>query len=597
MSLPPLPPPPGGPAQPAAAAGAGGGATSGGAGLGLKIGGGVVGLALVGGAAFGAYTLWENTLGGGGPQPADVLPASTVGYVRLDLDPSASQKVDLLNLIDRVPQVKDGLGLQDVDSQDDLREAAFTEWFGLEDLCDVDYDTDVKPWLGERAALAVVGDFEITDDEQETAESVAANSVIVIQVTDEEKARDGIVKLAEDCGIMDSIANDLDVDAGDPGIVFRDGYALVTIDQDAADAIDAAADKGTLAGDNEAFSDDMDALGEDGIVSGWYDQKTLFAKIEDSAPEELEDISGIYEKLETTAFTLRATDETLEIAGTAQVDHEFDLPDTESLAGLPADTLLGLSLVGGETLSGRLWDAIVPMAELYFDFQSAFYTCPDYDDYDYVEPSPAPTDPEVPPDPEVQPPTPTCEEPPTFDEQLEAFEAETGLSLPEDLEALFGQEFNIYVGGEDVDDAANAHDLEDALDAIDAGVEVVSDDKGETADVFEALIEYFHVGLDVTTTDEGVVIATNDDAADKLENDDDLGTTETFGSVIDEHDQLLGGGYLDIAGVVDALKAFGAPNEFTDELAFLRALGITAWAEDDGVVSFSAKLSFTPEEN
>ena len=584
--------------------------------LGLKIGFGVLTLALIAGAAVGvvAYT----KLSGGGPQPADVLPATTVAYARLDLDPSASQKIALLDLIDRVPEVKEGLGLEDVDSQADLREVAFTDWFGLEDTCGVDYDDDVKPWIGERLGLGLVGGFEITDDEDETTLSIAENSVLVLQVTDEDAAREGITKLVTECGVLEEIAGDLGEDLDEPGIAFRDGYALVTISPESADAIDAASDEGTLAGDNDKFSGDMDTLGEDGVASVWYDQGALFEKAEealdelgDDAPADVEEFLAAYEVLDTAAVTVRATDDSLEAAGVTTLTRDLDSPDEDGVAGLPEDTLIGASLVGGSQYADNIWTSVLPLGELFFGFQAFEYCFPEDEpdvETDPVEPAEPELEPLAPdgstvPEP-VDPGTAIPEEeddlqleectPPTFDDALEDFEDETGLTLPEDLGTLLGDELNLYVGSSGLDDLGRARDFDDLLDTVQAGIEITSD--GDVAGVLESLVEYIGVDLDVTETDDGAIVATNDGAAEALESDDGLAGTEAFGTVIEEQDRPLGGLFVDITGLVDALKAAGAPSEVTDDLTFLRAFGLSVWLEDDSTVSFSAKLSFNPED-
>ena len=633
-----LPPPPGapGPDTNAGAAGGpppptGGGTTDTGGSarrmpLGLKIGFGVLTLALIAGAAVGvvAYT----KLSGGGPQPADVLPASTVAYARLDLDPSASQKVALLDLIGRVPEVKEGLGLEDVDSQADLREVAFTDWFGLEDTCGVDYEDDVKPWIGERVGLGLVGGFEITDDEDETTLSIAENSVLVLQVTDEDAAREGITKLVTECGVLEDIAGDLGEDLDEPGIAFRDGYALVTISPESAEAIDAASDEGTLAGDNDKFSGDMDTLGEDGVASVWYDQGALFEKAEealdelgDDAPADVEEFLSAYEVLDTAAVTVRATDDSLEAAGVTTLTRDLDSPDEDGIAGLPEDTLIGASLVGGSQYADNIWSSVLPLGELFFGFQAFEYCFPE-DEPDVEPETVEPPEPELEPlEPEVSPaPEPTAPDgstvpdpidpepavpeeeddlefdectPPTFDDALEDFEDETGLTLPEDLGTLLGDELNLYVGSSGLDDLDRVGDVDELLDTVQAGIEITSD--GDVVGVLESLIDYIGVDLDVTETNDGAIVATNDDAAEALESDDGLSGTEAFGTVIEEQDRPLGGLFVDITGVVDALKSAGAPSEVTDDLTFLRAFGLSVWLEDDNTVSFSAKLSFNPE--
>jgi hypothetical protein len=578
-----LPPPPGTPAPPGPVPPPPGPRTSG-VPTGLKVGFGVLGLALIGGAAFAGYQVYD-TLSGGGAQPADVLPATTVAYTRLDLDPSASQKIALLDLIDRVPEVKEGLGLEDVESQADLREVAFTDWFGLEDACGVDYADDVQPWIGERVGLGLVGGFDITDDEDETALNVAENAVLVIQVTDEDAARTGITRLAQDCGILDDIAGDLGTDLGEPGIVFRDGYALVTISQDSADAIDRAADEGTLGADNAKFTDDMDRLGEDGVASLWYDQGALYdtaqealEELGDDAPDDVQEILDYYAQVDTAALTLRAADDSLEAAGVTTLTDELDVPDADGLAGLPEDTMIGLSLVGGSSLADELWASVTSFGELFFGFGAL-----DYDDYCF----PDPTAPEGDSQPE-------CSPPPTFEDTVEQFEDETGLSFPDDLATLLGDELSVYVGDDGVDDLQRADDLEEALEILSAGLEFRS--PGDVAGVLETLLDYSGIPLELTETDDGAIVATNADTADTIESDDGLGGTDQFGTVVEDHDQALGGLYVDIASLVDALKALGAPVDDLDDLSFLRALGVTSWLEDGNVVSFSAKLSFTPQD-
>ena len=568
--------------------------------LALKIGFGVLTLALIAGAAVGVVAFTK--LSGGGPQPADVLPATTVAYARLDLDPSASQKIALLDLIDRVPELKQELGLEDVDSQADLREVAFTDWFGLEDSCGVDYEDDVKPWIGERVGLGLVGGFDITDDEDETALSIAENAVLVLQVTDEDKAREGITQLVTECGVLEEVAGDLGTDLDEPGIAFRDGYALVTISPDSAEAIDAAADEGTLSGDNDAFADDMDALGEDGVASVWYDQGALFEKAQeaieqlgDDAPADVDELLAAYEILDTAALTVRASDDSLEAAGVTTLTRDLDAPDQDGVAGLPADTLIGASLIGGDQLADSVWSALLPLGELYFGFQ-AFDYCFGPDEPEAIEPElvePDPSEPTTPDDPELEPLVEECA-PPTFDDALEDFEDETGLSLPEDLATLLGDELNLYVGSEGIDDLDRARTFDDLLDTVRAGIEITSD--GDVVGVLESLVTYIGLDLDVTETGDGAIVATNGEAADALESDDGLAGTEALGTVIEEQDRPLGGLFVDITGVVDALKAVGAPNDVTDDIAFLRAFGLSVWLEDDDVIGFSATLSFNPEE-
>ena len=59
----------------------------------------VVAVVLVAG---GGYAAWQF-FAGGGPRPAEVLPASTFGLVTLDLDPSGGQKVEAIKTLRKFP--------------------------------------------------------------------------------------------------------------------------------------------------------------------------------------------------------------------------------------------------------------------------------------------------------------------------------------------------------------------------------------------------------------------------------------------------------------------------------------------------------------
>ncbi|MFT4187818.1 MAG: DUF3352 domain-containing protein [Aeromicrobium sp.] len=561
----------------------------------MKIGAGVLGAVLVvGGVGYGGYTVYDKTLGGGGPQPADALPANTIAYARVDLDPSASQKIALMDLIDRLPDVKKELGIEGLDSEDDLRETAFTDWFDLEDECGVSYADDVEPWIGQRVGVALTDDFEISDDEDETGESLAKSVALVIQVTDEEKAKDGITKLATECGIMEDIDDELGT-GDEPGIAFREGYAVVTVDQDAADAMVEAANGSSLSS-NDKFSSDMDTLGEDGVASVWYDQAAINERVEQAmdefggVPSEVEDMMGYYSKVDSSAATLRATDDSLELAGVASLTEKFEAPEAEGLAGLPEDTLAGLSIVGGGKLAEKAWEAFLPWAEMSGEFDSysdiyededcfdAYLNDTDYYDYEeYAEEQCG-----------------ISSEPVDVEEMIEE---QTGLSMPDDLATVLGDEFNIYLGSSNIDDIADAvedEDVEGVLESGNAGIEIVSD--GDPAAILEDLTDLAGVDIDITETDSGAIIATNDGAADTLENDNGLGGTDAFTSVAEGHDRPLGGFYVDLAAAFDAIEAVdSSAGDELDDYAFLKALGVTAWMEDDTTVGFSAKLSFTNE--
>lgn len=188
--------------------------------------------AALGGGAFAAYQVFFN----GGPRPAEVLPASTVGVLSIDLDPSAGQKIEALQTIRKFPQLKEDLGL---DPSDDLREYIVDEVFGCDDI---DFDADVKPWIGKRAAFAAVdlgGDTPVP--------------ALALQITDQQKANAGFRDLAE-CSEEDL------------GFVAGEDYLIASDTADHAQAILVSGQQNSLA-DDEKYQKWTDEAGDQGVVN------------------------------------------------------------------------------------------------------------------------------------------------------------------------------------------------------------------------------------------------------------------------------------------------------------------------------------------
>lgn len=193
-------------------------------------------VALLGGAAFAAYQF----LGGGGPRPESVLPASTFAEISLDLDPHAGQKIEAIKTIRKFPLLRKTLG---VESQDDLRKAIFKAVLGQGDCGSVDFTRDIKPWLGERAAFAGVN---LGKDDVAPA--------IALQITDATGAKAGMKKIVDCTGTSDFF------------YALGTDYLIASDTQQHADAILAAGEKNPLDQDT-AFQSWSDRVGEKGIVN------------------------------------------------------------------------------------------------------------------------------------------------------------------------------------------------------------------------------------------------------------------------------------------------------------------------------------------
>lgn len=277
-----------------------------------------VGLAVIvvlaGSAAF-AF----QKLSGGGTQPEDVLPASVVAYARLDGDPSASQKVKLLHLLNKSPDLAKQLGIKD--DKQDLRKTLFSS---LLSDCEIDYNAEIKPWIGDRFGVGVAKSGD--------------TGFFAIQVTDEKAARKGIALAAGCLGLKD------------PGVVFAKGYALLGEGQKATAAAAKQAETSPLA-DKPAFIEDMKSLGDPGIASVWADATGLG----DTFGSEMGDAGKSLNTVRSGALTLRAGGDNIELTGIAHTAKDIGKVSTVDLGALPESSLLAASASGGGKQVDRQW--------------------------------------------------------------------------------------------------------------------------------------------------------------------------------------------------------------------------------------------------
>ncbi|NIK60434.1 DUF3352 domain-containing protein [Kribbella shirazensis] len=285
-------------------------------------------LVVAGGGVF-AY----GKLGGGGKQPSDVLPGTAVGYARVDLNPSAGQKVNAVRFLMKFPSVKENLGL--TGEQDDLRQKLFEQIkkSAGDDLADVDFEKDVKPWLGDRAGFAALPPAEGKDE---------PIPVVAVQVKDEDAANKGMDKL---------LANEDEK----PGRAFSDGYMILAENQATVDSAVATAKDNPLT-KNAKFSADMDKLGEQGFVSGWADAKALASM---SGKVDSGQLAGLGDA--TAAVALRFEPSHVELKGIAHGDKSVKVNSADAaelVTKLPNSTAGAIAISGGESLIDTAWQQV-----------------------------------------------------------------------------------------------------------------------------------------------------------------------------------------------------------------------------------------------
>jgi hypothetical protein len=495
---------------------------------------GVIAAAIVLGGGYGAYAVYDK-LDGGGPQPHDVLPASTDVYFRLDLDPSASQKIDLFKLIRKVPDLADEVGI--TSDKKDLRELVFREILSNE--CDsIDYDKDVAPWLGDRIGVgAEVADEKVT---------------IAVQTTDEKASRAGIKKLF-------ACADET------YGIAYLNGYAILAPKQADVDASITATKKSSL-GDTKKFTDDFAELGNQGIASGWADMADI-AKApaaKEALGTELDELA----KAGSVATTLRADGSAIELAVLAGLPQDADAK-TVNLAKLPADTVAALSVagVGDQVTAG--FDSLVQ------EFDSAPSFGGGVDE----------TDPFA---------DPGSFGPQSFIDQIEQ---ETGFKLPEDLATLFGDSLTLTVGSKNLETIPSLSGP-DGFSALDIALALTSD-KTSALDLVQRIAQLASgagIPLVASPTDDGAVLATNQGAADAVASSDgSLGDEKAFQSVIPDGDSTSGGFYLDIGTILDKLLQADPPADIRDGIESAKALsavGVSTSQQDGDRALTRLRVSF-----
>lgn len=525
----------------------------------VLVGGAALAVAgLVGGGAWAATSFL-----GGGAQPSEVLPAGTLGYVSVDLDPSGRQKIEALRTLRAFPAFREAVGL---DTGDDVRRYLFEQTLGEGGCADLDFDDDVAPWLGDRFAVAVV---------PAAGEEDQPRPVAVVQVSDAGAAADGLDALRACAG------------AGPLGYAVEGDWAVLATTDDAARAVVAAAADGSLADDAD-FTRWTGEL-EPGVLTAYAAPEVgaaFLAAVESaaSANGSLPEPSGdpLADLAQGFAFGLGGTGEVPDelrrqaeafrgAAGAVRFDDgalELDVAvggDEELLAeaagtaggeavrSLPEDTAaaLGVGFVDGwaDTLVDRLESGLGAQAELALG-------------------SPV-------------------------EDLLALAERETGLQLPEDLETLLGDSLALAVGGGFSVRAAEASP--DGAD-VPVGAKVIGDAEGVQR-VLGALDRALGFGRVVGDDAEGDVVAIGPSADYRREllEDGGLGDTERFEAVVEGADEASAVLFVDLDAtwvqeLVETSRAGGGADDLVANLEPLSALGASSRVEG-GTARFALRIT------
>lgn len=491
----------------------------------LVVGAAAAALVLIVGGGVLAF----QVLSGGGPQPADAIPDEAIAYARIDLDPSAEQKVNAVRLLRSIPQFEDETGI--TSDTDDLRRRIFEEALkGSEGCSEIDYDDDIAPWIGDRAGAAAMPG---TDGAQ-------PKPLVVLQVTDEDAARTGIEALL-DCSEEDDEPG---------GLALTGEYALLAETQGEADDYAAAAEESPLSED-EAFGADMEALDGEGIASFWVDLDAVIAYTQESEPETAATLEALgYDEVGSISAAIRAQSDALEFVA-ATTGEAFAVGSDEpagDVQALPESTLMALGFTGGGDAVDKFWDQLLELEGS--EVMGAFGS---------------------------------------IEEFATQIEAQTGLVIPDDIGTLLGDEFTLAVDSEgfEIVPDTGAPDLS----TINVGARLRTD-AAAAADLVsrvQALLAQSGVPFELAQqeVDGGLVIAANEGYSDALASGGDLGDADVFESAVADSDAAAAVLFLDLDKLDELVDRVAGelgeelPPEMSDTLDVLRAFGVSGVADGD----------------
>ena len=484
----------------------------------------VVAVVLIAGGGFAAWRF----LSGGGPRPAEVLPDSVFALVTVDLDPSGGQKVEAIKTLRKFPSFRERSGLTE---DSDPIKRLFEEIQKDGQCKDLDYERDIKSWIGQRAGLGGV----VLDGK--------AAPVAALQVSDAGNAKSGFERFSK-CA-------ELEGDEEGFGWTLVDDYIVMSDSTAHAKEVAAAGKKKPLSEDAD-FQKWTDEAGGAGIMNVYVGPNAV-----DVASEELgsslDDIAGD------------------ELGGAAGEDEVADaLAAYKDFQGLAAvlrfnDGGIELAVAGGGGKAARAPRRSATTSPRCPRTPRCCSRSPSRDGaFDAIEKA----------DPDGA--------------GAEFFSSMVGLDFPDDLKTLLGDSMSISLGGDAPDDLATIDEPGDV--SVGALINGDADAIDEVIGKLEASAGVSLADLQVTkqSGDGKVVLASNEDYADQLLGSGKLADDEGFQDAVPNADDAQMIAYVDFDGdwgkaVLDLVRDGGDKDaeEVADNLEALKAFGASVWTDGD----------------
>jgi hypothetical protein len=365
-------------------------------------------------------------------------------------------------------------------------------------------------------------------------------------VKDEDQARAGVDAVAA-CG---------EGEADEVGTAFLGDYMILAETAGAAEQVAEDAEAGSLA-DSEGFERWVDEAGGSGILTGYVSAEAPKAFLDLAGAEaagdleaelgDVEQLTEMAKDFDGAAMVVRLDDGAVEIetAMSTMPDQAQGDGQDSGLVDLPASTVIAFGLgIGDDTVA----DFLDQLAESVGQEE--------------------------------------------FDAMVAEAEAGTGLSLPEDLQALLGDGFSVAVDSSLDVEALNAM----AAGPIDVPVGIrITGDPDEITPVVEKVVAMAGVeGQVVVEEGDGVVaIGVTEDYVSRLAEDGDLGEQEGFGKAMPDMDESAGGLFVDFDTddwLARMMEGEAGAEQVRANLEPLDSLGITGRVDGD-VTRASIRLS------
>jgi hypothetical protein len=473
----------------------------------------------------------------GGTSPTSLIPAGAFAVATADLSLPDGQAGALETLLGRFPElhltgdgsIRDRVLRSIIQSGDDS----------------IDYDKDVKPWLGDHVAVA--GWQNNGHPQME----------VVLQSSDDSSARSHLEHFLNDNGDVE----------------FRDGYAVLGSSQDAVRSALAAADKSSL-DDAGPYDGDIKALGHTEAITAWFDgpaAKDVLGPTMLGGPEGALAFSGLGALgggmgtlfKGRVSLGVHVTDTVAEIDARSVGAQTTKSAPSKMLTSLPSGTVGALEF--GDP--GMVVDSVTPLIRGLATFAGGGVSgsCA----------SSAPPTPARAPRSKMsrhQPPMSRCysDTPAPPIDPFAQIQKAIGISFPDDVKTVLGDRAVVAFGGLELaglpDVAIRSHPADLAA----------AQSLGSTLST--ALSGSSPVNIDVSTAGEDLILATSSAYGQEIAKAGDLGDQSDVKSALDGIPGLVNvAAYVNLSRVWPLVGA-GVP----EGVKHLHAIGF--WAANDGDV-------------